>query len=201
MLKQKLEVPIAINKLPEHLDIKEKCLALIDESPGERVTYMHGSLDITRCDYIIDGVKSTNDDPNRKWLQFIKPHLLNVVTDTYKNLGYHTFKIHNIWYQQYKNGSSHGWHVHTDCQWTSVYYLDLPDTAPKTQIVSPFDQKTLIELDIEEGDIITFPSFAIHQAPKNENKKTKTIVSFNSDCDIDNKVYKIRKLGEIFNDS
>ena len=80
--------------MAEHLDIKEKCLSLINESPGERTRYAAGNLDITRCDYAIDGVKLTNDDPERKWLQFLKPHILNVVTDTYKNLGYDTFKIH-----------------------------------------------------------------------------------------------------------
>ncbi len=183
MLKKKLEVPIAINKIPEHLEIKETCLSLINDSPGERAKY--GNLDITRCDYKLNGIPQENDNPDRKWLQFLKPYILNVVSDTYKNLGYDNFKIHNIWYQQYETGSTHGWHVHTGCQWTSVYYLDLPDTAPKTQIISPFDQKTVIELDIKEGDVITFPSFVIHQAPKNKNNKTKTIISFNSDSDID----------------
>tara|TARA_Y200000002_G_scaffold10096_2_gene8308 strand:+ start:15383 stop:15991 length:609 start_codon:yes stop_codon:yes gene_type:complete len=200
MLKQKLEVPIAINKISEHLDIKEKCLSLIDESPGERTRYAGGNLDITRCDYSVDGVTLDNDDPARKWLTFLKPYLMNVVTDTYKNLGYDTFKIHNIWYQQYETGSTHGWHVHTDCQWTSVYYLDLPDLAPKTQLVSPWDNKTIIKLDIQEGDVITFPSFVIHQAPKNKNNKTKTIVSFNSDSDIDHggrNISGVRTLGDI----
>tara|TARA_B100001057_G_C22863707_1_gene955628 strand:+ start:1711 stop:2331 length:621 start_codon:yes stop_codon:yes gene_type:complete len=204
MLKQKLEVPIAINKMAEHLDIKEKCLSLINQSPGKRIKYAEGNLDITKGDYAIDGVKLTNDDPSRKWLQFLKPYLLNVVTDTYKNLGYDTFKIYNIWYQQYKSGSVHGWHVHPGCQWTSIYYLDLPDTAPKTQIVSPWDQQTIIKLDVQEGDVITFPSFAIHQAPENENNKTRTIISFNSDSDIDHGGRnirgfdaKVRTLGDI----
>ena len=90
--------------------------------------------------------------------------------------------------------------MHTDCQWTSVYYLDLPDLAPKTQLVSPWDNKTIIKLDIQEGDVITFPSFVIHQAPKNENNKTKTIVSFNSDSDIDHggrNISGVRTLGDI----
>ena len=85
MLKQKLEVPIAINKISEHFDIKEKCLSLIDESPGERTRYAGGNLDITRCDYAVNGVTLDNDDPARKWLTFLKPYLMNVVTDTYKN--------------------------------------------------------------------------------------------------------------------
>ena len=33
---------------------------------------------------------------------------------------------------------------------------------------------------IEEGDVIMFPSFIVHRAPKNNSQEQKTIVSFNS---------------------
>ena len=180
-----IEVPIAINRMHNHEELKEQVLSLINTSPGERVhSNEHDDLDITRCDYKLNNVVQDMDNPDRKWLNFIKPHLLEVVKDTYGNLGYDSYRIHNIWYQQYDFGSTHGWHCHTDCQWTSVYYLDMPDGCPKTELITPIDQKTIKTLDVTEGDVITFPSFIVHRAPVNKGDKTKTIVSWNSDSDI-----------------
>tara|TARA_B100001287_G_scaffold110862_1_gene93464 strand:+ start:1449 stop:2033 length:585 start_codon:yes stop_codon:yes gene_type:complete len=183
---EKLDVPIAINKMIEHENIKEQLLTLINESPGERVhSQEHNDLDITKCDYKLNNVVQGMDNPDRKWLHVIKPHLLNVVKNTYKNLGYDTYRIHNIWFQQYAQGSTHGWHCHTDCQWTNVYYLDMPNGSPKTELVMPASKNQILRLDVEEGDVVTFPSFIIHRAPVNNGQNVKTIISWNSDSDIE----------------
>jgi hypothetical protein len=60
-----------------------------------------------------------------------------------------------------------------------VYYLDLPDHAPKTQLINPFNQEQIVMPDIKEGDILVFPSYVIHRAPKIKENINKTIISFN----------------------
>jgi hypothetical protein len=62
--------------------------------------------------------------------------------------------------------------------------VDLPEGAPKTQLLNPMNQKEIIELDVKEGDVLTFPSFILHRAPNVESNIVKTIISFNSDCNI-----------------
>ena len=37
---------------------------------------------------------------------------------------------------------------------------------------------------VKEGDVVMFPSYVIHQAPRNKGVDTKTIISWNSDADI-----------------
>ena len=106
------------------------------------------------------------------------------MTHVCKDLGYDAFKIYNIWFQQYNEGSTHGWHIHTQCQWSNVYYLDMPEGSPQTQLINPWNQTEVITMDVKEGDVLTFPSFVIHRAPVNENTTTKTIVSFNSDVEL-----------------
>ncbi len=80
------------------------------------------------------------------------------------------------------NSGTHGWHTHSD-NYTGVYYLELPDETPKTQIVNPLNQTEIIDLDIKEGDIVLFPSFIIHRAPINKSNKRKTIISFDINID------------------
>ena len=53
------------------------------------------------------------------------------------------------------------------------------------QIEEQYGQKDIFSIDVKEGDIIMFPSFIIHRAPKN-NGDRKTIISFNIDFDYPN---------------
>jgi hypothetical protein len=62
---------------------------------------------------------------------------------------------------------------------TSVYYLDFPKDSSKTEWIDPMDI-TVHQFDVEEGDIITFPSWIIHRAPENKSNDIKTIISWNS---------------------
>jgi ectoine hydroxylase-related dioxygenase (phytanoyl-CoA dioxygenase family) len=105
-----------------------------------------------------------------------------------KNLGYDGINITEIWFQQYLNGSEHGWHCHSG-NFTNVYYLELPEGTPKTQLVNPYNQKDIIEVDVKEGDLLAFPSYVLHKAPKNLSDKRKTIISYNIDIVYSDEIY------------
>jgi hypothetical protein len=87
--------------------------------------------------------------------------------------------ISNGWFQQYTNNDFHDWHLHNEVNYTNVYYLELPDKDEKTQIYNILDN-TIIDIDIKEGDLVTFPSHLIHRSKPLQSKR-KTIISFNSD--------------------
>lgn len=178
MKKIKLDMPVVISQLKDHTKIKADVLALINsEVSGEQIVE-GDTLDISNCDYKMS-------DKDRSWTKLIQPYILENMTHVCKDLGYDAFKIYNIWFQQYNEGSTHGWHIHTQCQWSNVYYLDMPEGSPQTQLINPWNQTEVITMDVKEGDVLTFPSFVIHRAPVNENTTTKTIVSFNSDVELD----------------
>jgi uncharacterized RmlC-like cupin family protein len=96
--------------------------------------------------------------------------------------------MQELWFQQYYKNSQHGWHTHSS-NFTSVYYLELENDAPKTKIVNAFNQKEIIELNVVEGDIVIFPSFVIHQGPKNISNNRKTIISYNTNATYSDKIY------------
>lgn len=183
MKRVKLTVPAIITKFKDHNIVKDSVLKLIKEQESAERIYEEGSntLDISRCDY-----KVSYD--SRPWTDALQPYLENALSEMYSELGYSSYSIHNIWFQQYNTGSTHGWHTHTKCQWTNVYYLDMPEDAPKTELIDPWSRE-LITMDVEEGDILMFPSFVVHRAPTNQSTTSKTIISFNSDLDIDTSSY------------
>ena len=81
--------------------------------------------------------------------------------------------IHNWWFQIYDKDSKHGWHTHPGSHFTNVYFIELPDSTLATEI------KGHNNLNIKEGDLITFPAYWPHRGPINTTNKRKTIISFN----------------------
>lgn len=185
MALQKIKLDSAIYKtrMREHDNIKKQILDIIEtQSNGRRIYDSNfDDLDITKCDYVTEGFH----DSSHRYLPILRPHLLQELNEILPEMGYTKFHITNIWYQQYETDSVHGWHVHTDCQFSAVYYLELPESCPKTEFVIPFDQKETLNINVKEGDIVIFPSYCIHRAPKNTSTERKTIISWNSNYEND----------------
>lgn len=161
-----------IKKFTKHIEIKSDLLSLIENAESKHES--GSETDVAKADWF-------QSFSTRKWCEYIKPHLVPDVLEMCKSLGYDGFKMWELWFQQYFKKNSHGWHTHS-ANWSSVYYLELPPEASKTQIVNPYTQN-IIEVDVEEGDILMFPSFILHRSPPmpNESSIRKTIVSYNID--------------------
>ena len=86
--------------------------------------------------------------------------------------------LHNAWFQWYEKGDSHNWHTHGETHFTNVYYLNLPNKDIKTSIKIFDDEKNI---DVKEGEIITFPAYWKHCSPVNIYDEPKIIISFNID--------------------
>ena len=91
--------------------------------------------------------------------------------------------IHHAWFQQYWQFDKHDWHTHGQAQFANIYYLELPDKNNKTEFFNVLDQKIIKEIEIEEGDLITFPAYIIHRSNTNSAKQ-KTVISFNSSFEL-----------------
>jgi len=182
MKKQKLECAYIISKFEFHEDLKRSLLDLIDRSNFDSPKNAIAEVDISRTDW------KFSSDMTRDWVQYLAEPLMRQLLPMYRELGFDGFKINEIWYQQYLKKSQHGWHTHSS-NFTNVYYLELPKDSPKTKLVNGFNQSEVIELDVEEGDMVIFPSFIIHSAPPNLSDKRKTIISYNVDATYSENIY------------
>jgi hypothetical protein len=85
------------------------------------------------------------------------------------------FNLKNYWFQQYKEGDYHEWHIHDNVVFSNVYYVDLPNGSSMTSFKMGGEE---FEVPVKEGQILTFPSCFSHCSKPNK-VGTKTVVSFN----------------------
>jgi len=95
-----------------------------------------------------------------------------------QQIGFSNHEVIFLWFQQYLQNGTHGWHIHAD-NYTGVYYLELPVGTPTTEYCNPNNMNEVNKFNVKEGDILLFPSFVVHKAIKNLSDKRKTIISFN----------------------
>jgi|DEB0MinimDraft_4_1074332.scaffolds.fasta_scaffold02312_7 hypothetical protein len=150
---------------PKHKKYKDKLLNLIDESPD--ITFNN----ITKTDWTIP------EDITKDYHMMLRRQILNpMMFEQVEHFKADNFTIERIWFQQYIVNDFHKFHNHPNTNYTNVYFLELPNKEDKTQI--KVDGK-LIDYEVEEGQIITFPGHVLHAAPKTKGKR-KTIISFNT---------------------
>lgn len=164
-----LNIPIFKNQIIDHDRYKSQILQQIKDYSFAYIK--KGTLDIA-SDYEL-----SRDHP-RPYLDTIRSRVKDCLLDFAKiSTHYKDVEIRCFFYQQYEKEQYHGWHVH-DCQYSGVYYLDMPPDTPKTEYIDPFTND-VCELDVKEGDVVAFPSFLVHRAPPNKIDTSKTIISFN----------------------
>ena len=177
MKKIQIDDCICHSKIKNHFQIRDKILSEIDKCNDNSVYF-----DNVPEDVIADSISKldwdNSGDEERPWLKIFLPEFCEDIKEIFSSMCYTGINIKQVWYQQYLEGDTHGWHIHGQ-HYTGVYYLEFPDGCSKTEVCSPYDLKTK-QIDAVEGDLIVFPAHCIHRGLPNK-KIRKTIVSFNFD--------------------
>ena len=92
----------------------------------------------------------------------------------------------NMWSQKYTNGSEHTIHNHGNRGYSFILYLKFNPLVHKaTRFYAPFDHfftgetLTWVPPDIQEGDLIAFPSAIKHTSQYQTSDEERMILSFN----------------------
>lgn len=155
----------------EHPYIKDSLIRLISESVS-----IHNKSNTE--DHITD--YHISKDLPRKYEGTVMPLVLDHMREFETKYNFGGISLHAMWFQIYKKGGFHDWHVHPFCHFTNVYYVKLPKPSLKTQIKNPFNNNYTEDIEISEGDILTFPSFFFHRSPAVMDDEEKIIISFNT---------------------
>ena len=170
----KFDSPCIIKKFKFHDQCKDDVIDAIEFDMSKR------NLTSKTMNIMSDWGSGTT--AKKLYWRYIEPHIVSHMEHIFiDTLGYDQVTYSNFWYQQYNKGGKHGWHVHTRTMFTSVYYLEYPEGSPKTEFMHPLS-KEISSIDVEEGDILTFPSFIIHRAQENNTENRKTILSWHNEA-------------------
>jgi hypothetical protein len=97
-----------------------------------------------------------------------------------------------VWFQKYEHNMNHAVHTHGPTGFSSVCFVEYDKNFHEpTTFISPFGNYITGELErykpnVEEGDIIFFPSNLLHYAPSNLSNEIRIIMSFNLLIDLNN---------------
>jgi hypothetical protein len=157
---------IIITKIDNFKEINKNILSLINKIPNNSVQDYNDK--ISHTDWNLP--RDLKTDYLNYFIEILNPYLKKIsIKLNSKNL-----KISNIWFQQYNKSDIHTWHTHPDSNFTNVYFVELPCKSLGTEILNHD------KLDLNEGDLLTFPAYLYHRSPANIIGKRKTIISFNS---------------------
>ena len=160
------------SKIQAHNDIKHNIMNIIDASEGFKVETPSQSL--------LDTDWYMPREMPRMYLETVGPILDQYNRELFNKLeikDQSALHISQIWYQRYAKGDFHSMHTHGNCTFSNVYFLDLPEGAPATTFRFMGKDYTV---DVEEGDVITFPGHIQHESKPNASRFIKTSIAFNS---------------------
>ena len=168
---------IIVTSVKDHLRHKKTLMNLIDDFE---------SLHDTRVVSSVENISSDWECPKEIKQEYLEYFFNDVIGETMDSISQtlgltsvHQSQttIHDAWFQRYSEQGMHGWHNHGKTQFANCYFLELPDSSYKTEIVGSNGE--IIEYDAKEGDLITFPAWLKHRSKPN-GKERKTIIAFNS---------------------
>lgn len=92
--------------------------------------------------------------------------------------------VRALWCQRYAKSEFMGVHNHGALGYSAVLYAEFTGGHSATQFYAPFNnfiKGSLIDYvpEVEEGDLIVFPSALAHSATPNKSSDYRTIFSFN----------------------
>jgi len=158
-----------LNKIPNHAAHKQRLLKLIKNIPLNRYN------NISHTDWNLP------QRIKKEWQHYFLKNIYIPWCETFSKQSNQNVVLHNCWFQWYEREDYHDWHIHNNTHFTNVYYLQLPNNKVRTSI---FAMGKEINIDVNEGDILTFPAYWQHCSPKNNYDAPKVIISFNVDLQV-----------------
>ena len=151
-----------IKPFKKHKELKKTFLKLIDSLPISK------KESVSNTDWYLP------KEHKREYVDLFYKNIVDHMKFVCEELKCQKWEIQNTWFQQYKEGDEHKWHNHGHAQFSNVYFLELPSTSMKTEFA------THPEINVSEGDIITFPAYLVHRSKPHPSNKRKTVIAFNS---------------------
>ena len=132
-----------IQRIQEHDDFKSYMLNYINNNPIQRNDY-----DLESQNYVsnTDWYDSHNHKDREYVNEFrivLEPYLRNIADRLYLK----DMVMGNMWFQQYSHNSKHQWHNHEGCNWSAVYYVQMPDDKVKTLLWDYHGNKIVDEMN------------------------------------------------------
>ena len=161
-----LSAPLVTVSLPQ--SIQQPLLDCLDTLPNHIINHTDR---VTKTDWELD-------QPRPYW-QLLHPHIIPVIDTFTQQVDIQDYTLSEPWFQQYHQTDTHCWHRHPKSVYNVVYYLELPPDSHPTVLRNPLNIQQMITPNVQQGDLLIFPSFITHCSPPNPSTHRKSIIAFN----------------------
>ena len=129
-----------------------------------------------------------------KFLMKIQPY----IADVFKSYGWvfnpQKVKCSGMWAIINKKGNFNTEHIHPNSNLSGAYYVKAPKNCGKFKVINPHSisrdkfpprenpnelNRLVAEHEIEEGDLLIFPSYLPHSVLPNQSDDDRIVISFN----------------------
>jgi hypothetical protein len=187
MEKNMFSIPIFQYKIERWVDVKDNLLTQFNNSLSEKIKNdrtMGGHL-------YTDFFKCVNEDVIPEYiinsLRYIDPYIVKFLDEAseYYNKPNDQIGVSSAWFQKQETNMLHGVHNHGAIGFSAVCYVEFDkDKHLPTTFISPYNDfvwgnTQYYQPDVDEGDIIFFPSCIQHYSPANNSDSDRIIFSFN----------------------
>ena len=137
---------------------------------------------------------SSRETIGYKFLMKIQPY----IADVFKSYGWvfnpQKVKCSGMWAIINKKGNFNTEHIHPNSNLSGAYYVKAPKNCGKFKVVNPHSisrdkfpprenpnelNRLVAEHEIEEGDLLIFPSYLPHSVLPNQSDDDRIVISFN----------------------
>ena len=172
MLEHLFRISIFRTKVKDWKDHKLELLSMLDEVE---------SLQDHQSDYKTHFSKDIKPKYTQKLMR-----VLDGAFCEFEDVFPYAYEIKNLWCQRYKDNQFHGTHNHGAVGYSMVFYAQFDKNCHQgTTFISPFNNwlngnAIYHTIDVDEGDVVFFPSFILHECiPVKNNDKERIIFSLN----------------------
>jgi uncharacterized protein YjlB len=168
-----IKLPIYKHKVEHHQSVKPLILNAIKDMGT--YSLINKEQSISNTDWHLP------DNTHRPYFIHVQPIINQVCREIKQYHGYRIAEVTliNYWFQQYAKGDHHLWHTHDRASFSCVYYVALEGETPKTSFRIGKDE---FQIEVKEGEVLTFPSFLEHTSKENKSDFIKTVIPFNLTC-------------------
>ena len=137
---------------------------------------------------------SSREAVGYKFLMKIQPY----IADVFKSYGWvfnpQKVKCSGMWAIINKKGNFNTEHIHPNSNLSGAYYVSAPKNCGKFKVVNPHSisrdkfpprenpnelNRLVAEHEIEDGDLLIFPSYLPHSVLPNQSDDDRIVISFN----------------------
>ena len=137
---------------------------------------------------------SSRETVGYKFLMKIQPY----IADVFKSYGWvfnpQKVKCSGMWAIVNKKGNFNTEHIHPNSNLSGAYYVSAPKNCGKFKVINPHSisrdkfpprenpnelNRLVAEHEIEDGDLLIFPSYLPHSVLPNQSDDDRIVISFN----------------------